>query len=358
MLSLAAAYYAYCAAYLVSILVNGTVAADAVLLLYLVPFGLLPFSYSVWSISDKRAVRLASLYGSMLACYGALALALIQHYGFGMRAEGGSGNAIVFATTACLASMLCLTGVLCETGKLRWALFGAVLAGAVAILYSQSRIVWVAFPVSGALMLLVFRRELKVLVSMKSFVLVLLACAVVLAAGYKLIGDRVDDLETDLSTLGQSGQPGTALGFRLALWESGLDAFRQSPVFGHGVSASRAIITDELHKEFGSVQRFTHFHNGFITALVEAGLLGALALAGIFVVAIANACIALRANDGVVERYGAAMILAAACTYLVGGLTGIVVHQDVLDSTLLVFLIVGTYLAAGTSKARPGTGPA
>ncbi|TIQ52629.1 MAG: O-antigen ligase family protein, partial [Mesorhizobium sp.] len=70
---------------------------------------------------------------------------------------------------------------------------------------------------------------------------------------------------------------------------------------------------------------------------VQAGLLGALALAAIFVVAARNAARVLRLSADPLERFGATMIIVTVITYLIGGLTGILVGHDLLDSTLMVF---------------------
>ena len=99
--------------------------------------------------------------------------------------------------------------------------------------------------------------------------------------------------------------------------------------------------------QFGMAQGFSHFHNGFLTALVQAGILGAVTLAAIFVVAARNAAKVLRISTDPVERFGATMIVITVLTYLTGGLTGILVGHDILDSTLMVFLVAGTYLASG-----------
>jgi O-antigen ligase len=55
----------------------------------------------------------------------------------------------------------------------------------------------------------------------------------------------------------------------------------------------------------------------------------------------------LRISTDPVERFGATMIVVTVITYLTGGLTGILVGHDILDSTLMVFLVAGTYLASG-----------
>ncbi|TJW33579.1 MAG: O-antigen ligase family protein, partial [Mesorhizobium sp.] len=102
----------------------------------------------------------------------------------------------------------------------------------------------------------------------------------------------------------------------------------------------------------------------FLTALVEAGILGAITLAAIFVVAATNAAKVLRTSADPLERLGATMIVVTVITYLTGGMTGILVGHDILDSVLMVFLVSGTYLASGRhlplaqQQARPVTSAA
>jgi O-antigen ligase len=70
----------------------------------------------------------------------------------------------------------------------------------------------------------------------------------------------------------------------------------------------------------------------------------------------------LRLSSDPLERFGATMVVVTVITYLIGGLTGILVGHDILDSTLMVFLVSGTYLACGrqvspTGKSAPVSVP-
>ena len=362
MLALTSAIYAYCAAMVLASIVNGTLAADLRLFLPLITFLFFPISYSTWSITDKATLARIAILGSAAACFGALVLAVVQYYWLGTRAEGGAGNAIVFATVTCLAVMLCLAGALSGIEK-RWKLLVlAAMAGALAIVYSASRMIWVAVPIAGIVVLLVNRRRFAK-ASVVRFAMIGVAVALVIAAiGSRVILDRADFLVSDWDALNANGDHSTALGLRVAMWEIGFGAFRQMPIFGHGISASRELMQQGLQDRFGLQQSFSHFHNGFLTALVEAGLVGALALASIFVVAAWNAARTLRVSTDPVERFGATMVLVAVITYLTGGMTGILVGHDILDATLMVFLISGTYLASGctiepTGKRAPAMAP-
>jgi O-antigen ligase len=354
MLALTVAIYAYCAAMILASIVNGTLAADLRLFLPLITLLLFPISYSTWSITEKATLARIAILASTAACFGALGLAIVQYYELGTRAEGGAGNAIVFATVTCLAVMLCLAGALSGIEK-RWKLLVlAAVAGALAIVYSASRMIWVAVPIAGIVVLLINRRRFTNASVARFAVIGIVVTLVIAAIGSRVILDRTDFLVSDWDALNANGDHSTALGLRVAMWEMGFNAFREMPIFGHGISASRALMKQGFQDQFGLDQGFSHFHNGFLTALVEAGLLGALALASIFVVAVWNAARTLRLSADPVERFGATMVLVAVITYLTGGMTGILIGHDILDATLMVFLVSGTYLASGRTIAPTG----
>lgn len=353
MMATTVAIYAYCAANILASIVNNSFARDASHFVPLITFLLFPISYSTWSITGKTTLQRIIVQSSVAACFGALLLAVIQYHWLGMRAEGGAGNAIVFATVACLSVMICVAAALSGLEKARALLICAALAGTIAILYSGSRIIWLAMLIAGIAVLLINRRKLKGVNSLRVLLAVAAICIVIAAFGYPVIAERADFLFSDWAALAANGDHTTALGLRVALWQIGLDAFRDMPLFGHGVGASQALVKQGFLDQFAMDKGFSHFHNGFLTALVQAGIVGAVALAAIFVVAARNAAKVLRVSADPVERFGATMIVVTVITYLTGGLTGILVGHDILDSTLMVFLVAGTYLASGRQQMLP-----
>ncbi|MET2827787.1 O-antigen ligase family protein [Mesorhizobium shangrilense] len=356
MLAMTAAVYAYCGANLLASIINNSIVRDAPHLLSLVTFLFFPISYSTWSISRKTTLVRIIIVSSICACLGALVLAIIQQYWLGIRAKGGAGNAIVFAEVACLSVMICLTCIVSGIEKLRGVvLICAVLAGSVAIIYSGSRIIWLALLMAGIAVFLINLQTLKGKNAVR-LLLLLTAVAVVSAVlGFRVIIDRADFLFTDWNSLATHGDYTTALGLRVALWDIGLRAFREAPLFGHGMGAATPLMLQGFQERYGMAEGFSHFHNGFLTALVEAGILGAVTLAAIFVVAARNAAKVLRASIDPIERFGATMIVIVVITYLTAGMTGILVGHDILDSVLMIFLVSGTYLASGRTIALPET---
>jgi O-antigen ligase len=351
MIALSVAIYAYCAANLVASIVNNSFVRDAPHLIPLVTFLFFPISYSTWSITPKTTLVRIIVVSSMAACFVALLLAIFQQYWLGIRAEGGAGNAIVFASVLCLAVMVCVAGALSGIEGRRIALTCAALGGTVAIIYSGTRIAWLALLIAGIAVLLINQQRLRGRNAVRLLLLLAAVGIVIAAIGFQTISGRLDFLRSDWDALGVNGNYDTSLGIRVALWEIGLKAFREMPLFGHGVGASQLLIKQGFQDQFGLSLGFSHFHNGFLTALVQAGLLGAVTLAAIFVVAAGNAARVLRNSSDPIQRFGATMIVVVVITYLTSGMTGILVGHDILDSMLMVFLVSGTYLASGRQSA-------
>ncbi|CAN7644416.1 O-antigen ligase family protein [Mesorhizobium sp. LjRoot246] len=347
MIWLTVAIYAYCAANLLASIINNSFARDAPHLIPLVTFLFFPVSYSTWSITQKATLARTIVLSSMAACFVAVLLAIYQQYWLGMRAEGGAGNAIVFATVVCLAVVVCVAGALSGIEQARNPLFYATLAGTIAIIYSGSRVVWLALLIAGVAVMLINRHRLKGRNAARLLLLLAAVGVVIATSSFQAISGRVDFLRSDWGALGVGGNYDTSVGIRVALWQIGLKAFHDMPVFGHGMGATQLLIKQGFHDQFAMDAGFNHFHNGFLTALVQAGILGAVTLAAIFAVAAGNAARVLRNSGDPVERFGATMIVIAVITYLTAGMTGILVGHDILDSVLMVFLVCGTYLASG-----------
>lgn len=354
MIAMTIAIYAYCTANILASIVNNSIARDVSHLVPLITFLFFPISYSTWSITQKATLVRIIIFSSMAACFGALLLTAIQYYWIGLpRVEGGAGNPIVFATVTCLSVMVCMAGALSGIEKSEKLLACAALAGTIAVLYSGSRIIWLAMLIAGIAVLLIHRQKFKGKNALRLLLILGVTGLAIAAFGFQTIWGRVEFLRSDWEALTVHGDYRTALGFRAAMWQIGLDAFREMPLFGHGVGASPALIKQGFLDQFGITKGFSHFHNGFLNALVEAGILGAVALAAIFVVAAQNAAWVLRTSSDPLERFGATMIIILVITYLTGGMVGILVGHDILDAMLMVFLVSGTYLASGRCMPLP-----
>lgn len=341
--------YLYCASYLVALAANPM--PDWHAAVPVVPLLLFPFLYSSWCLSRKETIARSVVTASMIACYGALVLAAIQFHGQGVRAEGGAGNPIVFAAVTCMAATVVLAGAFMRNGMAAVLLFGAYCAGSIAILYSGSRATWLALFLSTVAVLWIFRERRHALSSALAVSCAALAIGAVTFAGAQIIPSRVQALVTDWRLMSEHENYNTSLGRRAELWRIGLSAVEESPLLGHGPQAMKPLIRDGFEKA-GLDAGFTHLHNGFLTAWVEAGIVGMLSLVAVFVVAGYLAMRTLATTSAADARLGAILLIALVTTYFVNGLFGIIVGHDILDTVLVAFLAVGIYLSAGTSMLR------
>ena len=201
-LILASFMYLYVAWSLLSALLNPLRPSDAEQLLALGPFLLFPFSYSVWSISNKQEIARAAIYGSVFTAYAGCALAILQFYFLGMRAEGGDGNPLVFATVLVLAASVVLAGALSLERARAPLLLGAYFAALFALFLSGSRLQWVAAVVATAFVLWTYRRNVRGLMSRKAVVILAVALLVIMLPVLGIVVRRYDLLIQRLAAPG------------------------------------------------------------------------------------------------------------------------------------------------------------
>lgn len=355
LLSLTIPIYLYCASYLLALALNPM--PDWGSLAPVLTFLLFPFLYSSWCLSRQETVARSVVNASMIACYGALVLAIVQFHIYGMRAEGGAGNAIVFATVTCMAASIALAGAFIREGMTAVPLFGAYCAGSIAVLYSGSRMTWLALFLSTAAILWVYRERRHAWSSALAVSCAALAIGVITFAGAQIIPSRVEALVHDWQQMSDHGNYDSSLGRRAELWQIGFSAIQESPVIGHGPQSTKDLIRDGF-EEIGLEVGYSHLHNGFLNAWVESGILGMLSLMAVFVVAAYLALKTLATPTTAEARLGAVMLIVLVTTYVVNGLVNILVGHDILDAMLMAFLAVGIYLAAGTSMLPEGPGGA
>lgn len=334
---------------IVSFAVNFTTFSDAERLIPLATFLLFPFSYSIWSISDKDEIARACVVGSVIACYGAFLISLFQFYVYGMRAEGGAGNALVFAQVSAVAASIALAAALQGSGRRQILCLGAFGTSAAAILLSGSRTDWVVIAADTVLVLFIYRREAKALLSLRIAALVLGLAVVTVALTAPFIWQRVDMLARDWGAISAQDDYSTSLGIRLALWQIGAELFVAHPFLGYGMHTTAGLIHENLVSHFGIGTTYSHFHNGFLTLLVQSGLIGMLSIAAIFVVAATAGIRTLRSHADRHRRLGAVILLVLVATYVISAGLNKLLGHDILDTMLVIFLIVGAYLAAGSS---------
>lgn len=169
--------------------------------------------------------------------------------------------------------------------KNRFALVTAIagLFGVLASVLSFARGGWVGVPLIFVFVLYMYRNMIsKKLLS--AIVLSILVGGISLSTNEQFVG-RILDVKNNLSHYSQNSKDGS-IGARLDMWKMGVDAFIEHPISGWSLKA-----LDEYKKSLadkGIVSReftvYSHLHNQFIDELAKKGLLGGVAILGIFLV--------------------------------------------------------------------------
>ncbi|MEZ7766626.1 O-antigen ligase [Haemophilus parahaemolyticus] len=160
----------------------------------------------------------------------------------------------------------------------------AVIAGSFGVLASVlsfTRGGWVGFPIILITILYIYRNILsKKLLS--AVVLSILIGGISLSTNEQLI-NRILDVKNNLIHYSENSKDGS-IGARLDMWKMGGYAFIEHPISGWSLKA-----LDEYKKNLadkGIVSReftvYSHLHNQFIDELAKKGILGGVAILGIF----------------------------------------------------------------------------
>lgn len=308
-----------------------------------------PFAYSVWKISDKSQITNAAIFGSSVSCVSALVVGAIQYFLLGIRAEGGAGNSIVFATAVALAMTVVLAGLF--HGERRWKpwLTGAYAAGFIALVFSESRMSWFAVALASAAILWIYRRALVADLSRKTVTTLIVVGMLLAIVAVIPVSQRIQVLIDDWRGIEDSGNYETSLGVRIAMWHIGLDALREAPIIGHGQAETGHFVSIALKQRYGINLSFTHFHNGFLTAAVEMGTLGVIATISIFIVLIRNAVLALRVKTDPYARFGGTLLMSTAIVYFCMGSVNLMFGHDILDVMFMTMTALGIYLGLARS---------
>lgn len=169
--------------------------------------------------------------------------------------------------------------------KTRFALVTAIagLFGVLASVLSFARGGWICVPLIFVFVLYIYRNMIsKKLLS--AVVLSILVGGISLSSNEQFVG-RILDVKNNLSHYSQNSKDGS-IGARLDMWKMGVYAFIEHPISGWSLKA-----LDEYKKSLadkGIVSReftvYSHLHNQFIDELAKKGILGGVAILGIFLV--------------------------------------------------------------------------
>ncbi len=135
------------------------------------------------------------------------------------------------------------------------------------------------------LFFLLYRIEVKrVVAALVSLVIVI----VIFAFNSTVFQERIIQVKHDLELL-QQGNYSSSVGYRIAIWDVGIDGITKKPWLGHGTGMpasyfDNTVVTykNGIYKELPSFQRTSHYHNDWIEMGMHLGLLGILGLFFLF----------------------------------------------------------------------------
>lgn len=135
----------------------------------------------------------------------------------------------------------------------------------------------------AALLLMIvlrYRREWKRLAG--GLALVILAVGL-FAANSDVFQERLQQAHADLQSF-QQGVYATSAGYRLAMWDVGLQGIAEKPLLGHGSGMAEKYFEDTIatykqgiYRDLPEFQNTAHYHNELIEIGVNLGILGILA---------------------------------------------------------------------------------
>lgn len=287
--------------------------------------------------------------GAVIGALAALAFAVVEVTALhSYRAEGGAGNAIIFAAMAlCLAGIAGL-GIRRGDGSISVVNLLAVVAGFGAVALSLSRGVFLAIPAILLCLMLSARNHGTLIRRVQALVIAAGAGGVLLAPFYSIFHRRLVLTMQEFERFGTDGYSAN-IGERLRLWAAAWRAFLESPVWGYGIQNRMDVLLPDLIADGHTVTRFSHAHNAYLSAALDGGVLAVAALLTMLAAPVVVAWRAPRDHD-YRRRLFLAVILVTC--YALIGLTQVLFKHDIMDSFyIFACAIIGASIPAGPETA-------
>jgi O-antigen ligase len=308
--------------------------------------------YSRLSVSERLGVRDAVELAAMGGAYVAFAIALVESFGLGLRAEGGAGNAFPFA----LANFMTLTITFLASQRAQggWrVLFAlAALASVGSIILSGTRGLWPGLVIAPAISIWFYRDHLTRRYLLPSIAVFSVALAAFALIATPFVRDRVELLVEDYGQIMEEGDYSGSVGKRVIVWKAGWQLVTEAPFFGHGPGHSEDLMIERTRAISGTPLSYSHFHNVFLNYAVRDGIPGALIVA---MMVFGPVMLAWRTRRDEMGDYGLALTAGIAASFFLSGLFNNMIGHDLSDSLFLMGTLTGLFLVFGPS-ARPGSG--
>ena len=213
----------------------------------------------------------------------------------------------------------------------------SMLCGIVAAVLSQSRGVWLVFPVYILIALLYVLKEKHISAMTMAIPLLLLILISSVTPISDVIEKRFDEATTEVNRFYKEDQYVSSVGTRLAMWSIAIDVWKQYPILGTGPGDfDDEVMALQSQGDYLGMDIHNSVHNIYIQALVGSGMLGILAL--LFMLLIAP--LRLLFDRVKTREEGRLVGIITIITFTIYGLTESWTLRLPAISIFLVYLIV------------------
>ncbi|MDC9812253.1 MULTISPECIES: O-antigen ligase family protein [Rhizobium] len=317
-------------------------------------FRLLPF-LSVWLIlprmrqsPDGSLVPLFIL-GAGIGMIITFLFSLLQIMFLMERAEAGTSNAALLGVIGVLFGGIALLNVQSpKSVEQRIAILGYA-AGLGCVLLSGTRSAWLVIPIHIVIFLWYFRKH-SFHLSLRSLAITgSLLFAGLIALGSGQILHRIEALQENMASLERSDGEVTSLSARFALYKGAVSAISKDPLTGYGPQNRMASVLAELPDSIRPQLTYSHVHNGFLTAGIDAGIFGIAALSLMLATPVIGAW---RKEAGPGRDLAIALALLLVSSYVITGSFGIMFNQKALDP-IFAYLVALICVDRGSTGFAP-----
>jgi O-antigen ligase len=324
---------------------------DLVPILALAPFLVVP-GVAFLLAQNQSLLRTFAL--PLLCLFGAIAAALLGLSEYiatsGARVEVGN-NPIHYGGIAVLLGFMALTGICVGRSPWRMLFFLGPIAGMLAAILSGSRgplLAGMAMAVSSMPMLIFwYRRDWALMLAIVIMVLGVPALALTFGSSMRALSVFGEMTQA----LGVGSASPTPDVYRTAMYQSALQQFLASPIFGHGFGQIMETVR-AAHPELPELATLEHMHSDLADFAALGGLLGVVAYGLIIAAPLTNLRFGKAKPTDRVVALGSALL---ATGYLFLGLTNAMF--GVLPQTVLFALMLGYLIALRRDRDSLSTPP-
>jgi len=302
-------------------------------------------------VSNSRALFDLLVLGSGFSVVIAAPLAAFEMLMLDRRAELLCGNANVFAVMAALFGSIGALNLLATSRRRRWLGLLAFLAMVFCVVASGRRVMLLAIPLLTIIIVWAAAHSIQRRTLWRGMAAVLIIMVIGFFAGSGMFWERFSAIGDDIAKIEQTQDYDSSTGRRILLIKGAWAAVKQAPFAGYGIEKRMDAVRSSLPEQYHDLVRFTHPHNAYLAALLDAGILGLIVLLAMLTAPVWLSVLAPR--DAAWRPRLAAGMIVTLC-YTASGAAGIMFEHDLMDAAFVTILIVIAASAAEAERRSAG----